>query len=73
MLGKPKYKIGEEVLFEITYNDKKLELKGIIEIIDSYGTFFDKSDVSYDIMVENFDNKGRCLCKHIPEKLVHLK
>lgn len=73
MLGKPKYKVGDEVLFEITYNDEKLTLEGKVEIIDSYGTFFDKSDVSYDIMVEDFDNKGKCLCKHIPEKFVHLK
>ena len=47
MLGNPKYKYGEEVLFDIDGRS----LKGRIYIVDAYGTFFDKSDVSYDIMV----------------------
>ena len=42
MLGNPKYKYGEEVLFDIDGRS----LKGRIYIVDAYGTFFDKSDVS---------------------------
>ena len=39
MLGNPKYKYGEEVLFDIDGRS----LKGRIYIVDAYGTFFDMS------------------------------
>ena len=60
MLGKPKYKYGDKVSF--TIEGKKIT--GEVYIIDEYGTFFDKSDVSYDIMCDNI------LYKHVNEKLV---
>ena len=67
MLGKPKFKSGDNVSFKLkdtTYN-------GYIYIIDAYGTFEDDSDVSYDIMVENCGpKKEECLFKHIPERLI---
>ncbi|MDO4501395.1 MAG: hypothetical protein Q4B60_09040 [Erysipelotrichaceae bacterium] len=66
MIGKPKYKYGDTVRFKIGESC----LIGKVEIIDRYGTFFDDSDVSYDIMVEkspHFDNRP-CLYKHISEK-----
>lgn len=68
MLGNPKYKYGEEVLLDIDGRS----LKGRIYIVDAYGTFFDNSDVSYDIMVEKSPhfNNTRCLYKHINEKFV---
>ena len=68
MLGNPKYKYGEEVLFDLDGRS----LKGRIYIVDAYGTFFDNSDVSYDIMVEESPhfNNTRCLYKHINEKFV---
>ena len=59
MLGKPKYELDERVKFVI---DGKVK-HGYVFIIDKYGTFFDNSDVSYDIMVES-DN---ILYKHIRE------
>ena len=62
MKGKPKFKLGENVKFKIN-NDIK---KGSIFVVDKYGTFEDKSDVSYDILVES----ENCLYKHITEKLV---
>lgn len=68
MLGHPEYKYGEEVMFDCNGQS----LKGRIYIIDAYGTFFDNSDVSYDIMVENSPryNNAKCLYKHINEKYV---
>ena len=65
MIGKPKFKYGDVVEFK--YNGEKIV--GTIEIIDSYGTFFDESDVSYDIMCDNY--KGdRMFFKHVTERLV---
>lgn len=60
MLGKPKFKHGDKVRFKV--NDT-VEKVGSIYIIDKWGTFFDKSDVSYDIMVED----ENCLYKHFNE------
>ena len=62
MLGKPKYKEGTTVKF-IFRNQLKT---GVIWVVDRYGTFDYKEDVSYDIMVES----ENCLYKHIPEKYV---
>jgi len=69
MIGKPKYNYNDEVKFTI---DNK-EYKGKIYIIDPYGTFEDNSDVSYDIMVQDFGEKHEeCLFKHISEKLIRI-
>ena len=61
MLGKPKFECGDKVRFKV--NDT-IEKVGEIYIIDKWGTFFDKSDVCYDIMVE----EENCLYKHFNEK-----
>lgn len=63
MIGKPKFKLNEIVKFQLTNDIQKI---GKVYIIDKYGTFFDKSDVSYDIMVE----EENCLYKHINEKYI---
>lgn len=69
MIGKPKFKIGDKVKFEIEYKN----YIGNIYIVDEYGTFEDNSDVSYDIMVDDWGPKReQCLFKHITEKLVSL-
>lgn len=68
MLGKPKYKYEETVEFDMD----GLTIAGKVHVIDAYGTFFDCSDVSYDIMVEHsphYDGQP-CLYKHIGEKCV---
>ena len=65
MRGKPKFKYNEKVTFK--FLDKIKE--GTIYIIDEYGTWDDPSDVSYDIM-STTDDGGKCLYKHITEKLV---
>ena len=66
MIGKPKYKAFDKVEFTIYENEVR---KGVIYVVDKYGTFFDKSDVSYDIYVE----EENMLYKHINEKYVKCK
>lgn len=68
MIGKPKYNYNQKVVFTILENGKKKTKVGTVDIIDYYGTFFDKSDVSYDIMVK--ENGEYCLYKHIREDKV---
>jgi hypothetical protein len=63
MVGKPKYKIGDDVSFTLG-NDIK---QGEIYIVDKYGTFEDDSDASYDIFVKS-DN---VLYKHVKETMLN--
>lgn len=66
MLGKPKFNIGDKVVFNIiTETDREIELVGEVFIVDRYGTFFDDTDVCYDIMT-SFDGED-VLIKHINE------
>lgn len=69
MLGKPKYKYMESVVFTLKKDGVDIQLQGEIYIIDDYGTFFDNSDVSYDIMV-NDSERGSVLYKHVREDAV---
>lgn len=62
MSEKPKFNLNDVVSFSLCGKKKQ----GIIYIIDKYGTFFDKSDVSYDILVD----EENMLYKHINEKFV---
>lgn len=62
-VGRPKFYKGETVLFYHDNGKEKLEHYGKIEIIDSYGTFGQYKEVSYDIM--GLDE--RSLFKHIVE------
>lgn len=74
MLGKPKYKLGEEVAFSIiNRNGIGVTLIGTVHIVDWYGTFEDKTDVCYDILVEDNENgkKSKILYKHVNEKSVN--
>lgn len=59
MIGKPKFKVGDKVKFVAGDKTKG----GIIEIVDKWGTFFDKTDVCYDIRVE----EENMLYKHFNE------
>ena len=68
MKGFPKYKLGDKVHFEITTADKTYSEDGEIVVVDKYGTFLHNDDVYYDVMVENYNDKGeRLLVKHIKE------
>lgn len=62
MLGKPKYKYGEQIHFKFN----EMVKMGKIFVVDSYGTFFQTEEPSYDIMVE----EERCVYKHVPESNV---
>ena len=64
MKGKPKYTYGDTVKFQ--FGD--VVKTGIVYIVDAYGTFEDPSDASYDILVEN--DEERCLYKHISERYI---
>lgn len=68
MKGFPKYKLGDKVHFEITTADEIYSEDGEIVVVDEYGTWFDNSDVSYDIKLEDGS-----WWKHINEKYVSLK
>lgn len=69
MVGKPKYKIDDVVSFKLKDEDREYILTGKVYVVDRYGTFFDDSDVSYDIMVDSGDYPMSypCLFKHIRE------
>ena len=73
-LGKPKYKVGEEVYF-VWGKDKKQEAKGRICIIDAYGTWEQQKEVSYDILGSKSEEPDkRTLFKHIKEsEIVNIK
>ena len=64
MKGHPKFNYNDDVKFNLDGEIKK----GIIYVIDKYGTFEDDSDVSYDVLVEN--ENERYLYKHINEKFL---
>lgn len=67
MLGHPKYKYGDVVKFYFDNGKNKIEHYGKIEIIDSYGTWGQSKEVSYDIM--GMDESG--LFKHVVESDVY--
>lgn len=62
MLGKSKYALQDRVSFKI----KNLVLVGEVFIVDSYGTFQQQEEPSYDIYVE----ANNTLYKHIRESMV---
>ena len=66
-VGRPKFRKGEMVLFYHDTGKEKIEHYGKIEIIDSYGTWGQCKEVSYDIM--GMDE--RALFKHVVESDVY--
>lgn len=64
-LGYPKFRKGEAVMFYFDNGKDEQELYGTIEIIDAYGTFGQKKEVSYDIW-----RADDGLYKNIPESQV---
>lgn len=61
-VGRPKYKVGDRVLF---YPDEERDYAGTIVIVDAYGTFCNPTQVYYDIEMQNGS-----WYKHVPESLV---
>lgn len=62
MIGNPKFKKGQ--LVEFTVNGENI--KGIVFIVDAYGTFEQSDEVSYDVFVEEHNN----LYKHLRESIL---
>ena len=73
MLGHPKYNYNDEVVFDISVEGKEYESHGKVYIIDSFGTFEQNEEPSYDIIAsvpaEPF-NGDEVLFKHIRESEV---
>lgn len=72
MIGNPKFHKGDIVnfkYFDATGNE--IHKTGVICIIDKFGTFFNKDDVNYDIMVKN--DKENVFYKHVTETLIQEK
>lgn len=68
MYGNPKYKKGDIVTFDINVDDEVIEYEGRVYIVDKYGIFGYNDDVYYDVMVDNYNDKGESLLvKHIKE------
>lgn len=69
MLGKPKFNFGDRVSCVFTGDDgKDFTVIGTVEIIDIWGTFEQKEEVSYDFMVEDWRGSGTpVFVKHIRE------
>lgn len=65
-LGKPKYKVGEEVCF-VYGKDRDQEAKGRICIIDAYGTWEQQEEVSYDILGSRSEEPDRRVFLNISE------
>lgn len=69
---KPKYQIGDIVVFTIFLDSKKTKQVGRVE-------FINKSKLpilgqhSYDILVDDFNHEGRCMCGQIPEGKIRRK
>ena len=67
-LGSPKYAYGDTVEFSLPEYGI---MNGKICIIDAYGTFEQKEEPSYDIMVDDLNGKP-CIVKHIRESALTL-
>lgn len=67
----PKYNYNDIVSFKIKdEDDVERTLTGKVYIIDRYGTFEQHEEVSYDIMVDDYNNGNPCLIKHIRGSLL---
>jgi hypothetical protein len=70
--GRPRYQRGDRVRFSFRNRetDEMEYLYGEVWIVDSYGTFFNDSEPSYDVYVVNENWPEGCLFKHIPESRI---
>ena len=65
--GKPVLKVDDAVGFYMNFNGDEKFYTGKVAIVDSYGTFEQNEEPSYDIFVEDFNSDGGALVKHIRE------
>ena len=67
-MNKLKYNIDDEVKFSLEMNGRTFNVKGEVKIIDAYGTFEQKEEPSYDVMINNpLEPSQQILIKHIRE------
>jgi len=69
-MNRPKFKQDDLVTFKTTWTDgTEKVITGKVAIVDTYGTFEQNEEPSYDIMaeLEPGNEKSRCLFKHIRE------
>lgn len=73
-LGKPFFNKNDFIGFYLanTKGEEKRFFIGTVYIVDSYGTFEQNEEPSYDIFVEHFFNGEKCLVKHIRESSCYI-
>ena len=69
MIGKPKFNYGDIVSsYIVDMTGDIIEFEGTVEIIDRYGSFGHNEEVSYDVMVNDWNDTGeKMFVKHIIE------
>ena len=73
-MDKPKYKRGDKVLFHVpkvvAFDGKEIhpemDIEGVIEIVDAFGTFEQHDEPSYDI----YSAEKNVLYKHLVQSLI---
>lgn len=76
MIGKPKFKLGDNVRFSLKWGDdgngnKIIEnIVGVVHVVDSHGIFGDPHNVYYDILGHSKNSDQEILYKHVIENLV---
>lgn len=67
-IGRPKYKVGDMVLFYIMEDDIEYECYGRVVIVDELGTLGQEKEVSYDVEGPDYRNGSmKILYKHLEE------
>lgn len=67
-IGRPKYKIGEMMLFYVTENNVEYECYGRIVVVDEFGTLGQAKETSYDLEGPDYkDLTKKIVYKHFEE------
>lgn len=67
-IGRPKYKVGDMVLFYIMEDDIEYECYGRVVIVDELGTLGQEKEVSYDVEGPDYRNGSmKIFYKHLEE------
>lgn len=70
-IGRPKYKVGEPVLFYVEENGVEYECYGRIAIVDEFGTLGKEKETYYDIEGPDYrDTSKKILYKHFQESKI---
>lgn len=72
ILGKPIFKEEDRVKFLCRLDKDPVELVGTVYIVDAWGTFEQREEPSYDVMVDDIGGGTSCLFKHIEESSLSL-